>query len=215
MFKLLVGIDSISRCLEIYRRKEVKNGQTYNTIKYMITKRGLANVLQRAHNDASFADYFSLIMELWSIYKQYTSDHRAARAEREVESISDRCDRILEAIRVNTEKLETALAEPHTMKVSSTTKLDKILGHVSYIANDYYKMKNCAIEAGVLSTMNPVNPELRHGFAIATKVFNGEYMLDLISGQRRYVIRTLEAKLDTEDYEEHAPFTFFANPIDF
>ncbi len=76
-----------SKC-QIIRDIKHENGQTYPTIKYRLTINAAHKVLMRAYNDDTFADYFSIQLQLIGKYQKYQSDYRLHL--KEIESRQDK-----------------------------------------------------------------------------------------------------------------------------
>jgi hypothetical protein len=223
-----------SKC-EIYHCDEVKSGKTYHTTKYMITKRGLCKVLQRAYNDDRFSEYFSLKLELSAIYSQYQSDHKARRMEVTHDNFRDE---ILTAMQMMGTKLDSQSADLQkaNQKLDSASgKLDfanaqlkseritnvQVIRRVNSMATEFWKMRSYADQKSLKSTKDPSNEDLCHGFAITTKKGRDRstnaamYHFGIIAGQRRYVEKTVESKKGNERRSVLMGFTYIANPIDY
>ncbi len=134
---------SNQKCQVIHLTEKRENGKTYYPIKYKLTINAAHKVLMRAYNDDTFADYFSIQLQLIAKYQKYQSDYKAYIAEEKAKRLrmaselqnqfnGNACDKI--------DRLEATIKNmnhSHSAKIDELLRRqEELLGHAEETSKD-------------------------------------------------------------------------------
>ncbi len=229
------------KCQIVRLSEKGENGKTYYPIKYKLTINAAHKVLMRAYNDDTFADYFSIQLQLIGKYQKYQSDYRlhlkevesrqdkstinelrkemkaqSANHSAEIAQLLKATNRVVEQNDEIKEQNEEILDELHeTRDELYETKED--LGEVKEELQETKETVKTAMkhldDKSRESTTNPNDETLHHFFAATVLKRGASRNVKFISGQQSYVGRTVTQHIDAGREMLLEPF-YNANGID-
>ena len=212
-----IGIIEKNKHCKVNRKKVAKNGQSYYTTTYYITKDALYKALMRCYNDDKYADYFSLQWRISEMLKTHQANHALAKAEIEHDTFKSDILKALGVLQANHEIDRANHKLTHAKLDGNRNICRDIVKRTKDMKESLDKVQDFMTQTNAKATLDPVDQSLHHGYAITRKDFrkSGVSHFNIIAGQRKYVEKTISEHIHGRGRTLFVDFTYIANPIDY